>query len=118
MDALQDIDLKPYDLGDLTDFRQRLDKEIKLREMEKARMAKKALRETANAYGYNLNDLIKPTSPERRRQGGNRARVVRFRHPDDDAKVWGGRGRKPAWVREWQAAGGTLDDLRVAPGNE
>lgn len=101
------VELSGYELEDLTKARKRIDKEIKLRQMEQARIARKAIRETAREYGFNLNDLINTPKSE------SRTRTVRFRHPEDRSKTWGGRGRKPAWVREWQDAGGSLDDLRV-----
>jgi len=110
MTQLDDVDLNGCEMDDLKQFRQKLDKEIKLRELDQARVARKALRETAKSYGFNLNDLVKTESSARNRPRKPR---VRFRHPDAPEKTWGGRGRKPAWVREWQEAGGTLDAIRV-----
>lgn len=105
---LDDVDLSAESLEDLHRFQKRLEKEIKLRQLEKARIARKALRETAREHGFALNELVGSGS-----RSESRRPVVRFRHPEDRGKTWGGRGRKPEWVREWEAQGGRLDDLRV-----
>jgi hypothetical protein len=34
-------------------------------------------------------------------------------HPENPDLCWTGRGRKPKWVENWLAAGGTLDQLRM-----
>jgi DNA-binding protein H-NS len=39
--------------------------------------------------------------------------AVRYRHPSNSSQQWTGRGRQPAWVKEWVSAGKSLDDLRV-----
>ena len=41
--------------------------------------------------------------------------AVKYRHPDNDAIQWTGRGRQPKWVAAWLAAGPgrTLDDIQV-----
>ena len=37
--------------------------------------------------------------------------VVKYRHPDDPALTWSGRGKRPLWVVEYLATGKSLDDL-------
>ena len=68
------------------------------------------------SYGQRLNEL-------RRRVGkaSNETSVRRsypkvfpkFRNPKPPHQTWSGRGRQPRWVREWLAAGKTIDDLRI-----
>ena len=36
-----------------------------------------------------------------------------YRNPDNQFERWGGRGKRPGWVRKWLEAGGTLDQLRI-----
>ncbi|WP_084465111.1 H-NS family nucleoid-associated regulatory protein [Rubellimicrobium thermophilum] len=33
--------------------------------------------------------------------------------PDNPSQTWSGRGRRPRWVREAEAKGLTLEDLRA-----
>jgi len=37
----------------------------------------------------------------------------KYRHPEDPNLTWTGRGNKPAWVRDYLARGGTLDELVI-----
>jgi len=49
------------------------------------------------------------------RFGGRRSRKpknkVRYRNPENPAETWTGVGRKPGWVQEHFAKGGTLEEL-------
>ena len=36
---------------------------------------------------------------------------TRYRHPENPAICWSGKGRKPQWVTEWLANGGDISDL-------
>ena len=38
---------------------------------------------------------------------------VRYRKPEDLNQQWSGRGRQPAWVKAWLAAGKSLQDARA-----
>ncbi len=38
---------------------------------------------------------------------------VRYRHPDQPAMAWTGRGKPPRWVTEWIESGKSLDALHV-----
>ncbi len=39
------------------------------------------------------------------------AKVIKFRHPNDDKKTWTGKGRQPDWVKELVSAGTPLESL-------
>lgn len=45
--------------------------------------------------------------------GSHHGAPIRYRHPDNPAINWTGRGKKPQWVIHWIAEGGSLDDLDV-----
>ena len=38
---------------------------------------------------------------------------VKYRHPENFALEWTGRGRQPKWVAEWMAKGGKMESLAV-----
>ena len=38
---------------------------------------------------------------------------VKYRHPQNAALEWTGRGRQPKWVAEWVAKGGKMEALTV-----
>jgi len=39
---------------------------------------------------------------------------AKYRHPEDAALTWSGRGKRPQWVTEALAQGKTLADLAIA----
>lgn len=103
------MNLSKYSTQELNQLKRDIDKELKSRRKDDAKKAQKELKSVAEKYGFNLNDLVSG-QPGRPSKGKAPAR---FRHPDDPSKTWSGRGRKPVWVKEWEAAGRSLDDLRV-----
>lgn len=98
---------------ELRQLQRDIDTEIAARRKEEQKQAKRELKEVADKYGFALEDLVKgSTSGAKRSSRGSTA--VRFRHPDDPSRTWSGRGRKPFWVKEWEAAGRSVDELRAA----
>lgn len=62
--------------------------------------------ETVNIRGDEMLLIDRP-APAKAKRPPNA-----YQHPDDAELQWSGRGRKPKWVENWIAAGGTLDDLK------
>lgn len=82
------------------------------------------IREAITHYGLTAADLglstkAKPSaskgpSPFKKRKGskaGKSAAVVKFRN--DAGGTWGGRGKRPQWLRDALNAGKTLEDFAV-----
>ncbi|MCO6440668.1 MAG: H-NS histone family protein [Nitrococcus mobilis] len=103
------MDLSKYTFDELQWLKKDIDKELTSRRKLDAKKAQQELKSVAERYGFTLNELI----------SGQTAKLtlantaVRFRHPEDADKIWSGRGRKPAWIKEWEARGHSLDELRV-----
>jgi DNA-binding protein H-NS len=102
------MDLSSYTTEQLNQLKKDIDKEIQGRRKEDAKKAQNELKQVAERYGFTLSDLV-GGQPTRTRTKAK----VRFQHPSDASKTWSGRGRKPAWVKEWEAQGRSLDELRV-----
>lgn len=62
------------------------------------------------AYHEQLKDKEESAIAEKSASHGA---IARYRHPDEPSLTWTGRGRKPVWVAEWLAGGGTLEDLEI-----
>lgn len=106
------MNLSKYTVKDLERLKKDIDKEISSRRKYEERQAREELKEVAAKYGFSLNELVSGTStPKGRAQGKSQDK---FRHPQDPSKTWTGRGRKPKWVKEWEAAGCSIDDLSAA----
>ncbi|QGM22518.1 H-NS histone family protein [Spiribacter sp. 2438] len=102
------MDLSTYTTQQLNELKKDIDKEINSRRKEDAKKAQQEIKQVAERYGFNLTDLV-AGQPARTRSKGK----VRFQHPADASKTWSGRGRKPGWVKEWEASGRSVEELRV-----
>jgi DNA-binding protein H-NS len=101
------MDLSNMSVGDLRNLQEQIKSEMKKREHQEVAKAREQILAIAQSVGVPLKDLI-----------GNGARktgtvAVRYRHPNNTAQQWTGRGRQPKWVKEWVDGGKTMDALRV-----
>jgi DNA-binding protein H-NS len=103
------MDLSNMSLGDLRNLQDQIKQEMKKREQEEVQKAREQIQAIAQRVGLPLKDLITATS--RGSKSGSVA--VRYRHPENSAQQWTGRGRQPKWVKEWVEGGKSLDKLRV-----
>lgn len=103
------MDLTKYTSQELNQLKKDIDKELRKRRKQDVKEAQKELKQVAEKYGLAVTDLVSGGAPK----PGKGSVSVRFRHPEDPSKGWSGRGRKPAWIKEWEAKGKSLDDLRV-----
>ena len=104
------MDLAKYSTPDLNQLKKDIDKELKKRRRQDVKEAQKELKKVAEKYGLAVSELVGGSGSKSATKG---AANVRFRHPEDPSKGWSGRGRKPSWIKEWEAKGRSLDDLRV-----
>ena len=103
------IDLTKLSLEELQALARDIEQEIiSRREADRERVLSQ-MRDLAASVGLSLEELLK------QERGRERARVpgtsVRFRHPENTALAWSGRGKRPQWVIEWLASGRTMEDL-------
>ena len=85
---------------------------LKIAEREKAEKdaVKAELAELAKSKGFDMADLFgdAPKAAKERKPV-----APKYRNPADASQTWTGRGRKPKWVVEELATGGTLDDFLI-----
>ena len=62
----------------------------------------------AEKLGYTLAELAEGKSKAKRMPA-----APKYRHPENPALTWSGRGRKPQWFVEALAAGKTAEDLAI-----
>ncbi|MBC6441741.1 MAG: H-NS histone family protein [Rhodobacteraceae bacterium] len=99
------------DLGTLTRkelLKLRKDVDRAIRNFEKRRLdeARAAVEAKARELGYSLSQLANRSSEKMRNP-------PKYKHPEDSALTWSGRGRQPAWVRAHLEAGKPLDELTI-----
>jgi DNA-binding protein H-NS len=85
--------------------------EAALRDYEKKRKAEAltAVRGTAKAHGFTLEELIGGKAAAKSAPKG----VARYANPADPTQTWTGRGRQPGWVKEALAAGKSLESMAI-----
>ncbi|WP_273690225.1 H-NS histone family protein [Ketogulonicigenium vulgare] len=74
--------------------------------------AKAELMSRAKELGFELNQLFAGLGEEKAEKT-KAASVPKYRHPENEALTWSGRGRKPSWAQDWVDSGKSLDDLKV-----
>ena len=102
------MDLSNMSVGDLRNLQDKIKLEMKKREQQEVNKAREQIMAIAQSVGMPLKDLL-GAGP----RGKTGTVAVRYRHPDNSAQQWTGRGRQPRWVKEWVDGGKSIDALRV-----
>lgn len=63
----------------------------------------------ARDLGYSLAELVGTETKSSRAPA-----AAKYRHPENAALIWSGRGRKPQWFVEALGAGKTASDLAIS----
>ena len=103
------MELFTMSVAELRDLEVRIGNEIKKRQHDEMADARAKILAIAQDVGVSLDELINSSLPKKTKK----AVAVQFRFEDDSKKQWTGRGRQPNWVKEWVAAGKSLDEIRV-----
>lgn len=105
------MDLSTLSISQLRDLQQQIPIELKHRELQDKANLLNEVRAFARARGYSLEDLVSKESKLKTLSG---IKVkVKYRHPEDLALEWTGRGRRPKWVEAWLQSGMNMDALTV-----
>lgn len=105
---MAEIDLAALSLKDLKQLQKDVAKAIATFEDRQKAEARSKLEAVAKEMGYSLAEL---TGAEVK--AGRAPAAPKYRHPENPAVTWSGRGRKPRWFVEALAAGKTADDLAI-----
>jgi DNA-binding protein H-NS len=106
---MADYDLEALTLGELKKMQKDVAKAISTFEDRQKAEARAKLEALARELGYTLAELAGTETKS------SRAPVVaKYRHPENPALTWSGRGRKPQWFVEALEAGKTASDLAIS----
>ncbi len=70
------------------------------------------LKRVAQQNGYDLTDLVGGSAATKGGKGKT-APEAKYRHPENEALTWSGRGRQPEWVKSHLDGGGSKEDLAI-----
>src|SRR6056297_2252384 len=103
------MDLQNLSLDELKQLQKDIDAAIKGYEARQLAEARSKLEAVAAEMGVRLEDIV---------GGGGKGKsksisIPKFRHPENPALTWSGRGRKPQWFIEAMENGASEDDLKI-----
>lgn len=106
---MADMNLENMSLDELKALYKEIDKAINSYEARKLNEARAVLEAKARELGVSLSAVMGVS-------GRSKKSVVtaKYRHPENASLTWTGRGRTPRWVVEYEAQGGSRDDLLTA----
>ncbi len=100
------------DLGALRELREAVDQRIEVLQAERRSRGLAAIEATAAEHGLTRADLESHFGARGRRPGADPS-GPKYRHPKT-GETWGGIGRKPNWIKAFEATGGRLEEIAVA----
>lgn len=116
------MNLKSMSAAELNKLKTAIEKEIDSRKKTLRNKALGEIKSIAAKYGLKLTEVAgAPASQLKQRKAKVQKSVkstekkIAYRHPENPQLTWsGGRGRRPQWIKDWEAAGRSLDEAKVA----
>jgi len=101
-------DLSKHSLEELQGLKKDVEKAIATFRDRQIQAARDELEALARQKGFSLTEIVGTAAKKTRK-----ASVAKYRHPENPALTWAGRGRQPGWVKEALAQGKSLSDLAI-----
>ena len=105
---MADFDLEALSLSELKKMQKDVGKATSTYQDRQKAEARAKVEALARDLGYFLAELIGSETKSSRAPA-----VAKYRHPENPALTWSGRGRKPQWFVEALAAGKTAGELAI-----
>lgn len=105
---MADMELDNLSLAELKKLAKSVEKAIASFEDRRKSDARAEAEEVARRHGFTLAELVDGTPTKLRS-----AVAPKYRHPENPALTWSGRGRKPGWIAEALADGKALEDFAI-----
>lgn len=113
-------DLKSMSRKELEKLRSDVDKALEKIKDRELQLARAAAEKAAAAHGFSLTELAAGAAPKKRgRKPGSTTTAAKpkaapkYRNPADPTQTWTGRGRKPQWFKDGEAAGRPIADFAI-----
>lgn len=104
-------DLSKYSLAKLRALEEQVNDALKTHHFLSISKAREQILHIARNAGLSEKQVLAIKAPVSGKPG---AAAVSYTNPDDPAQQWSGRGRQPAWVKGWLAAGKSLEDIKTS----
>jgi DNA-binding protein H-NS len=106
---MAEIDLDHLSLPELKKLEKDVAKAIATFEDRQKAEARAEAEAVAKRFGFSLAELLDTAPPTTKKAPPE----AKYRHPENPAVTWSGRGRKPGWIAEGLAAGKALEDFAI-----
>ncbi|MEW6512971.1 MAG: H-NS histone family protein [Pseudomonadota bacterium] len=115
------MNLKSMSAAELNKLKAAVEKEIDSRKKTQRNKALGEIKSIAAKYGLKLSEVVsapagqvKNRKPKAKKPVKSTEKKIAYRHPENPQLTWsGGRGRRPQWVKDWEAAGRLIDEAKV-----
>jgi len=99
---------------ELLKLRKQVDKAIDTLAERERKAALQAAEEAVKAHGFSLADFgIAGGKARPKGKAAGSKNPPKYRNPHDETQTWSGRGRRPQWVKDAEAAGIPLENLAI-----
>ena len=105
-----DHNLNEMSRQDLEKLRKEIDEALSTVSQRERKAALEAAERAAAEHGFSLANLADSASKGKKSKTKN---PPKYRNPEDPTQTWSGRGRKPRWINEAEAAGRPLSDFEI-----
>jgi DNA-binding protein H-NS len=105
---MKSIKLAKFSLAELHEQHDAQKREFEALRLAETQNIYSELSALAQLMGIPLRQLV-----ERSLMPGDKPLPVFYVNPENVAQQWHGRGAKPKWLREWLAAGKSLDQVLI-----
>jgi DNA-binding protein H-NS len=102
--------LSDYSLSQLRTLEAQVEEELKKRHFLGISQAREQILHIARGAGISVDELLSGKPPKDSQRGPV---PVKYRDPNEPTHQWSGRGRQPAWVKDWIASGKSIDETKV-----
>ncbi len=103
--------LKELSPEELRKMIEEAEKTLEQKQREKREEVKRRIREMAAAVGLEVSFRVKRKTEEAPKAA--RKVAPKYRHPENPALTWSGRGQMPRWLRELVEAGHDKEAFRI-----
>lgn len=106
------VDLTGMSTAELKTLARDVEKALKVAADTERKEAIKAARLAAQEHGFDLDELVGAGGAAKAKAAGSK-NPPKYRNPANPDQTWSGRGRRPAWIADAEAAGKSLEDMAI-----
>lgn len=106
--------LEKMNLDELKALKADVDAAITSFQERQRKEAMAAAEEAANKHGYTVADLLKSAGKKGKARKTKEPAPAKYAHPKEPGTTWTGRGRKPKWFADLEAAGTSPESMLIS----